>query len=307
MNPHSNRQSAIGNQAIPKGFGIAIVVGLGRIRPGVDKLQVIKPDVAAPFQAIGIYKGPHNGLIAVEFEEYGTVALPIWALREPEQLESWIDRSAFADGYMVGFGARYSDKPIPDFSDTTDSRKLGMLKGWRDASVSHRYRADRACRFNEPYNDVVRCLDLKDNAGGVTLGPAAQKTGGHHLRFDSNPKAWRQITAKRNSSGDCGHRIETLDVIGFNPNTRHTKCADCWKDHLALLKDLSSRATEESRDLTGNASRSQGDQSAIGNQKSKIPTVELRTITPAQRIAAEQRRPYDASESRRPHFNGGVR
>ena len=51
----------------------------------------------------------------------------------------------------------------------------------------------------------------------------------HHFyaksdRFD----AYREIVARFNSEGSCGHAIKRGDRIGWNPYAKKTQCAACW-------------------------------------------------------------------------------
>ncbi len=43
-------------------------------------------------------------------------------------------------------------------------------------------------------------------------------------RFDS----YREIQARFDSTGSCGHPIKRGDVIGWNKRVRKTQCAACW-------------------------------------------------------------------------------
>ena len=39
---------------------------------------------------------------------------------------------------------------------------------------------------------------------------------------------YRDILAKFDSTGSCGHAIAKGDAIGYNPRNRKTSCATCW-------------------------------------------------------------------------------
>lgn len=46
---------------------------------------------------------------------------------------------------------------------------------------------------------------------------------------------YREITAKFDSTGSCGHPIKTGDVIGWARRHRqsHTQCSECWSRWVA--------------------------------------------------------------------------
>jgi len=39
---------------------------------------------------------------------------------------------------------------------------------------------------------------------------------------------YREIEARFNSTGTCGHEIHKGDRIGWHPKLKKTQCADCW-------------------------------------------------------------------------------
>ena len=39
---------------------------------------------------------------------------------------------------------------------------------------------------------------------------------------------YRDIEARFDSTGTCGHEISKGDVIGWHPKLRKTQCAACW-------------------------------------------------------------------------------
>ena len=43
-------------------------------------------------------------------------------------------------------------------------------------------------------------------------------------RFDS----YREIDARFDSDGSCGHTISKGERIGWNPRNKKTQCAACW-------------------------------------------------------------------------------
>ncbi|UCC32309.1 MAG: hypothetical protein JSU86_08505 [Phycisphaerales bacterium] len=48
--------------------------------------------------------------------------------------------------------------------------------------------------------------------------------GGSADRFDN----YREIEARFDSTGTCGHEISKGDVIGWHPKLRKTQCTTCW-------------------------------------------------------------------------------
>lgn len=52
-------------------------------------------------------------------------------------------------------------------------------------------------------------------------------------RFDN----YREIKAKFNSIGDCGHAIKKEEIIGYNPRNKKTQCPNCWSRWVAENKE----------------------------------------------------------------------
>ena len=43
-------------------------------------------------------------------------------------------------------------------------------------------------------------------------------------RFDN----YREIQARFNSIGNCGHAIKKGEIIGYNSRNKKCQCANCW-------------------------------------------------------------------------------
>ena len=49
------------------------------------------------------------------------------------------------------------------------------------------------------------------------------------MRYDTDRfYNYREISARFNSDGSCGHAIAKGDSIGWNSRNKQTQCADCW-------------------------------------------------------------------------------
>ena len=61
-------------------------------------------------------------------------------------------------------------------------------------------------------------MDFDDPDGDTTMQNDSD-------RFDN----YRDIDARFNSTGSCGHAIKKGQAIGYNPRNKRTQCAECWR------------------------------------------------------------------------------
>ncbi len=142
-------------------------------------------------------------------------------------LEAQLERTIFSDD--ADAIERLQEKIKRLESERDEMKRLNAIfrKGGRDA-LPEKVRAgwDRLVKTC-PYEKVPFPAYALSNSG-AEIRRCRKRI--EDLKSATKPGSFREIAARFDSVGTCGHAIRKGDRIGWQRTIRETRCTDCWAD-----------------------------------------------------------------------------